>query len=127
MATPVSLGARLTAATKLGRLEDGAFEVRETTVFEDHAFGGEEVEFFGQGRARGVAGESARREVAGDNAVAWDFRRKRVSAQGLADGARRAAADAAPESCVGNHFPARDFAECSVNAPGERGRSGFEI
>ena len=120
MATPVSLGARLTAATKLGRLADGAGGVKETAVFEDNAFGGEEAEFFGQGRARGVAEESAWREVAGDHAVAWDFWRKRVGAQGLADGARRAAADAAPESGVGDHFPAWDFAECSVNAPGER-------
>jgi hypothetical protein len=43
----------------LGRLADGAGGVKETAVFEDNAFGGEEAEFFGQGRARGVAGKAA--------------------------------------------------------------------
>ncbi len=114
-------GARLTAATKLGRLEDGAGGVGETAVFEDNAFGGEEVEFFGQGRARGVADEAADGQIRCDDPMTGDFRRKRVGAQGLADGPWRAATDAARESGVGDDSARRDFAKRGVNTSGEGG------
>jgi hypothetical protein len=56
-------------------------------VFEAHAFGREEVEFFGEGGAGAVALESAGGEVGGDDAVAGDLGREGVGAEGLADGA----------------------------------------
>ncbi len=125
MATPVSLGARLTAATKLGRLADGAGGVGETAVFEDHAFGGEEAEFFGQGRARGAAGEAADGQIRCDDPMTGDFRRERIGAQGLADGPWGVAADAARESGVGDDSARRDLAERGVNTSGEGGGRGW--
>ena len=79
-------GARLSAATKLGRLAEGAPGVGETTVFEDDALGGEEAEFLGQRLARGMAFEAAEGQIGRDDAVAGDLRRQRVGAEGLSDG-----------------------------------------
>jgi len=80
-------GARLTAATKLGRLAEGALGVGETAIFEDDALGGEEAEFFGECLARGMAFEAADGQIGRDDAVAGDLRGEGVGAEGLADGA----------------------------------------
>ena len=114
-------GARLTAATKLGRLADGAGGVGEVVVLEVDAFGGEEAELFGEGGAGFFALEAAGREVGGDDAVAGDFGGEGVGAEGLADGAGRAAADAAGEGGVGDDAAGRDFLERGVNFGGEGG------
>ena len=80
-------GARLSAATKLGRLAEGAGGVGETTVLKDDAFGGEEAEFFGECSARGMALEAADGQIGRDDAVAGDLRGEGVGAEGLANGA----------------------------------------
>ncbi len=113
-------GGRRPPLQVLGLL-DGAFGVGETAVFEGNAFGGEEAEFFGQGRARGAAGEAADGQIRCDDPMAGDFRRKRIGAQGLADGPWGAAADAARESSVSDDSARRDFAERGVNTLGEGG------
>jgi hypothetical protein len=80
-------GARLTAATKLGRLADGTGGVGEVVVLEVDTFGGEEAQLFGEGGAGLFALEAAGSEVGGDDAVAGDFGGEGVGAEGLADGA----------------------------------------
>ena len=80
-------GARLSAATKLGRLAEGTPGVGETTVFEDDALGGEQAELFGEGGAGFFALEAADGQIGRDDAVAGDLRGEGVGAEGLADGA----------------------------------------
>ena len=111
----------------MGGLADGAFGVGETTVFEDNAFGGEEAEFLGECPTRGVAFEAADGQIGRDDAVAGDLGCEGIGAQGLADGPRRAAADAAPQSCIRDDAARRDFSQCGVNLSGEGGGDGLEM
>ena len=90
-------------------LADGALGISEAIVLEVNAFGGEEAEFFGEGRAGRGAVEAAGREVAGNDAVARNSRGVGVGAKGLADGPRGAAADAACQGGVGDDATGRDF------------------
>jgi len=89
------------------------------TVVEVNAFSGEEAEFAGKGGAGCFALEAARGEVRGDDAVAGDLGCEGIGAQGLADSPRRAAADAAPQSCIRDDAARRDFSQCGVNLGGE--------
>ena len=112
---PVSLGARLTAATYLGNSADGAFGVGKVTVVEVNAFSGEEAEFLRQGGPRAAAFEAADGQIGRDDAVAGDLGGEGIGAEGLADGSWRAAADDSPESGVGDDAARRDFAQRGVN------------
>jgi hypothetical protein len=102
-------------------LADGALWVGEVTAFEDDAFGGEEVEFFGELGAAGLAAIAAWGEVRGDDAVARDCGGEGVGAEGLADGAGGVATDAAGEGGVGDDAAGRDFLERRVDFGGEGG------
>jgi len=114
-------------ASRPYRSRDEASGVGEVAFGEGDAFGGEELEFFGEGGAGLMALEAAGGEVGGDDAVAGDLGGEGVGAEGLADGARGAAVDAAGEGGVGDDFARGDLAEGGVDFGGE-GRDGrFEI
>lgn len=108
---------------------DQAFGIGEAAVFEGDAFLGEESEFFAEGGAGAASLESAGGEVGGDDPVAGDSGGEGVGAEGLADGARGAAADTASERGVGDDFAGRNTAEGAVDFVGERGGAGgrFQI
>jgi hypothetical protein len=63
-------------------------------------------------------------EIGGDDAVAGDVRCEGIGAEGLADGARGAAMDAASEGGVGDDLAGGDFTEGGVDFGGERGGTG---
>ena len=97
------------------------------TVVEDNAFGGEEAEFLRQRGPRAAAFEAADGQIRRNDPMAGDLGCEGIGAQGLADGPRRAAADAAPQSCIRDDAARRDFSQCGVNLGGEGGRDGLEM
>jgi hypothetical protein len=97
----------------------------KAVVLEGDPFGGEQAEFFSQSRACGAAKKSAGREIRGDDPVAGDFGGKGIGAEGLTDGAGRAAADAATQGSVGDDAAGRNFSQRGVDAEGEGGEGGW--
>lgn len=91
------------------------------------ALGGEEAELAGEGGAGALALEPAGREVGRNDAMAGNLRGERIGAEGLADGAGGAAADAPAEGGVGYDAAGRDAQEGVVNAAGEGGDGVFSF
>jgi hypothetical protein len=90
-------------------------------VGECDTLGTEEAEFLGEGGAVGSPLEAAGREIGSDDAVAGDLGGEGVGAEGLADGAGRAATDATGEGGVGDDAASGDLAEGGVDFAGEGG------
>ena len=111
-------------ASRPYRSVNEAILIREAAVFEGDAFGGEEVEFFGEGGAGAAALEAAGGQIGGDDAVAGDCGGEGIGAQGLADGAGGVATEAASERGVGDDLAGGDFAEGGVDFGGEGGGPG---
>jgi len=100
---------------------DEARGVGEAAAAEFDALGGEEAELAGEGGSGAFPLESAGAEVGRDHAVAGDLRGEGVGAQGLTDGAGRAAANPPAERGVGDDAAGGDAQEGVVNAAGEGG------
>jgi len=67
--------------------EDRATRIGQATVREFYTFRRQQTPLAPQFGSACFSDESSRREVRGDDAVARDFRREGVGAQGLSDGA----------------------------------------